>query len=268
MRRRLLIAVGMLVVIVAAAAAGAYLYARRSLPRTSGTIHVEGLSGPVEIVRDADAIPHIFASAKRDALFGLGYVHAQDRLWQMEFQRRIGHGMLSEVFGTATIPQDRFLRTVGFGRAARSAWERLPSDARSQIEAYVAGVNAFLASNPPLPPEFTLLRFKPAPWTGPDVMVWVKMMAWDLSANYSHELLRRDLLARVGPDRTAELMPPYPQNGLSILGATAGDRPEAGVERTSGSARQSGAREAGAASWSNAFARALGAAVSRSSAAP
>jgi penicillin G amidase len=209
-------------------------------------------------VRDADAIPHIFASAKHDALFGLGYVHAQDRLWQMEFQRRIGHGMLSEVFGAATIPQDRFLRTAGFGRAARSAWERLPSDARSQIEAYVAGVNAFLASDPPLPPEFTLLRFKPAPWTGPDVMVWVKMMAWDLSANYSHELLRRDLLARVGADRTAELMPPYPQNGLSILGASAGDRPEAGGERTSGSAKRSGMREASAASWSDAFAGALG----------
>ena len=196
----------------------------------SGAIHVEGLSGPVEIVRDADAIPHIFASAKRDAFFGLGYVHAQDRLWQMEFQRRIGHGMLSEVFGAATIPQDRFLRTVGFGRAARSAWERLPDDARRQIEAYVAGVNAFLATDPPLPPEFTLLRFKPAPWTGPDVLVWVKMMAWDLSANYSHELLRRDLLARVGPERTAELMPPYPQDGLSIL-----DRPA--VEQSHGSRR-------------------------------
>ena len=174
----------------------------------------------MEIVRDADAIPHIFASAKLDALFGLGYVHAQDRLWQMEFQRRIGHGRLSEVFGAATVPQDRFLRTVGFGRAARSAWERLPDDARRQIEAYVAGVNAFLATDPPLPPEFTLLRFKPEPWTGPDVLVWVKMMAWDLSANYSLELLRHDLLARVGPERTAELMPPYPQDGLSILDAT------------------------------------------------
>jgi penicillin amidase len=257
LRRRLLIAVGILAVIVAAVAAGAYLYVRRSLPRMSGTIHVEGLSGPVEIVRDADAIPHIFASAKRDAFFGLGYVHAQDRLWQMEFQRRIGHGTLSEVFGAATISQDRFLRTVGFGRAARSAWERLPAEARRQIEAYVAGVNAFLASDPPLPPEFTLLRYKPAPWTGPDVLVWVKMMAWDLSANYSHELLRRDLLARVGPDRMADLTPPYPQNGLSIVGAT-GETPDAGGERTSGSARRPERRTASAASWSSAFTEALG----------
>ena len=258
MRRRLLVAACILLVIVAAVAAGAYVYARRSLPQMSGTIHVEGLSGSIEIVRDADAIPHIFASAKRDALFGLGFVHAQDRLWQMEFQRRIGHGRLSEVFGAATTPQDRFLRTVGFGRAARSAWERLPDDARQQIEAYVAGVNAFLATNPPLPPEFTLLRFRPAPWTGPDVLVWVKMMAWDLSANYSHELLRRDLLARVGPDRTAELMPPYPQDGLSILTAPAARQSDAGAERTSAAVTRAGTRAAGADSWSGAFVRALG----------
>src|SRR5829696_1442801 len=255
----------MLVVILAAAGAGAYAYLRRSLPQTSGTVRVEGLSGPVEIVRDADAIPHIFATAKRDALFGLGFAHAQDRLWQMEFQRRIGHGTLSEVFGAATIAQDRFLRTAGFGRTARSAWERLPDDARAQIEAYIAGVNAFLASDPPLPPEFALLRFKPAPWTGPDVLVWVKMMAWDLSANYSHELLRHDLLARVGPQRTAELMPPYPPDGLSILTGPASDHPDAGGERTSDTVNPLPARTADAGNrfdfaqggWSGAFASAL-----------
>jgi penicillin amidase len=247
----LLIAGGMLVVIVAAVAIGAYAYARRSLPRFSGTIHVAGLSGSVEIVRDADAIPHIFAAAKLDALFGLGYVHAQDRLWQMEFQRRIGHGTLSEVFGAATIPQDRFLRTVGFGRAARSAWDRLPDDARRQIEAYIAGVNAFLAANPPLPPEFALLGFRPAPWTGADVLVWVKMMAWDLSANYSHELLRRDLLARVGPERTAELLPKYPDDALSIIEAG----PHA-PQHHAESPRQAPVSPASAA-WSAAFANAL-----------
>jgi penicillin amidase len=208
------------VVILAAVALGAYLYARRSLPIVDGTIEVTGLrafSGPVEIVRDADAVPHIFASTKLDALFGLGYAHAQDRLWQMEFQRRIGHGTLSEIFGEVTVPQDRFLRTVGFGRAARSAWDRLPQEARGQIDAYVEGVNAFLTARPSLPPEFALLRFEPQPWTGPDVVVWVKMMAWDLSANYSYELLRHDLLARLGPEQTAELLPPYPENGLSIV---------------------------------------------------
>jgi penicillin amidase len=219
MRRLVVRTLAAHLLILAVVAGGAYVYLRQSLPTTSGEIAVAGLSGPIEIIRDADAIPHIFASTRLDALYGLGYVHAQDRLWQMEFQRRIGHGRLSEVFGSATISQDRFLRTVGFGRAARSAWDRLPDAARRQVDAYVAGVNGFISTHHGrlLPPEFTLLRFEPEPFTGPDVLVWVKMMAWDLSANYSLELMRHDIAARVGVDRMADLLPPYPANGLSIV---------------------------------------------------
>jgi penicillin amidase len=208
------------VILLAVVAVGAaYVYARRSLPVLNGTFAVLGPSAPIDIVRDADAIPHVFASTKLDALFGLGYVHAQDRLWQMEFQRRIGFGRLSEVFGATTLPQDRFLRTVGFGRAARATWDRLPGPARRQVEAYVAGVNAFLADHhgSRLPPEFSLLRFEPEPWSGPDVVVWQKMVAWDLSGNYSLELLRHDILDKVGSERLSELMPPYARDGLSIL---------------------------------------------------
>lgn len=220
MRRLLVKGAAVLVVATALAAIGLYVYLRRSLPQTSGTVAVAGIHGPIDIVRDADAIPHVFASNKADALFGLGYVHAQDRLWQMEFQRRIGFGRLSEIFGTATIPQDRFLRTVGFGRAARAVWANMPQWAKDQIDAYVAGVNAFITTHhgSQLPPEFSLLRFEPEPWTGPDVAVWVKMMAWDLSANYSFELLRDDLVRAVGPERMAQLMPPYAVDGLSITG--------------------------------------------------
>lgn len=211
-----LVAIGAMLAISIAAAYG---LARRSLPQVEGALTVAGISSPVEIVRDADAIPHVFASTKRDAFFGLGYVHAQDRLWQMEFQRRIGNGRLSEIFGAAALPQDRFLRTVGFGRAARAAWAGLPAPAKDLVSAYLAGVNAFIAAHhgSALPPEFTLLRFEPEPFTGPDVLVWVKMMAWDLSGNYTYELLRHDLIGRVGNERAAELMPPYPKNGLSIL---------------------------------------------------
>ena len=212
----------MLVLVVAACAA--YVYLLRSLPTVAGTVEVSGISGAIEILRDADAIPHIFAATKHDALFGLGYVHAQDRLWQMEFQRRIGHGRLSEIFGSATIREDRFLRTVGFGRAARSAWNHLPQHGKDEIDAYVAGVNAFISSHhgSRLPPEFSLLQFEPEPWTGADVLAWVKMMAWDLSANYSTELLRRDLVAKVGGEGMQQLLPPYPPDGLSILPASSG----------------------------------------------
>ena len=228
MRRVIVRSLAALVLILVASAAGAYLYLRQSLPRLDGTVAVAGISGPIEIVRDADAIPHIVASNKLDAFFGLGYVHAQDRLWQMEFQRRIGFGRLSEVFGAVTVPQDRFLRTVGFGRAAQSAWAHLPDQARTQIEAYTAGVNAFIRTHHGrhLPPEFTILRFEPEPFTGADVLVWVKMMAWDLSANYALELMRHDLSAGVGEARMAELLPPYPEGGLNIVGG-AGASPAA-----------------------------------------
>src|SRR6476660_8911292 len=133
MRRMLIRLMAVLLLLAIVAAGAGYLYLRQSLPQMSGEIAVAGVSGPVDIVRDADAIPHIFASTKADALFGLGYVHAQDRLWQMEFQRRIGHGRLCEIFGPATIPQDRFLRTVGFARAAQAAWLALPERAREQV---------------------------------------------------------------------------------------------------------------------------------------
>jgi penicillin amidase len=219
MRRILARAAAAILAVLSAGGAGLYWYLTQSLPTTSGTITVPGIGGSIEIVRDVDAIPHISASTKADAFFGLGYVHAQDRLWQMEFQRRIGHARLSEIFGRATIPQDRFLRTLGVGRAAQSAWDHLPADIKQQVDAYVAGINAFIDSHRGrrLPPEFTLLRFEPEPFAGPDVLAWVKMMAWDLSANYSLELMRHDIEARVGPDRMAQLLPPYPADGLSIV---------------------------------------------------
>src|SRR5258705_13791991 len=172
--RLLKVAVAVLL-LTAIAAAGGYVYLRRSLPQVDGTVKVAGPSAPIEIIRDADAIPHIIAATKLDGLFGLGYVHAQDRLWQMEFQRRIGHGRLSEVLGAATLPQDRFLRTVGFGRAATAAWASTPDWAKQQVNAYVAGVNAFISTHhgAGLPPEFTLLRFETEPLTAGDVMVLV-----------------------------------------------------------------------------------------------
>ena len=221
MRRRLVKGSAIFVVCLAIAWGASCHYLGRSLPEIDGRISVTGLSSPVDIIRDSDAVPHIFAANVPDALFGLGYAHAQDRLWQMEFQRRVGHGRLSEIFGASAVSQDRFLRTVGFGRAARSAWERTPEWAKTQINAYVAGVNAFITTHhgARLPPEFTLLRFEPEPWSGVDVLVWVKMMAWDLSANYSFELLRDDLVRVVGMERMRQLMPPYPGDGLTILPA-------------------------------------------------
>ena len=222
--RILLWLVAILLIIALLAAAGGYVYLRQSLPETAGTLKAPGLAAPVDVVRDSDGVPHIYAQNENDALFGLGYVHAQDRLWQMELQRRIGRGTIAEALGDAAVPTDRFLRTLGVYRAAQSAYAALKPAPKALLDAYVNGINAFLQgkSGSDLPPEFTLTGTKLEPWNGADVLVWAKMMSWDLGGNYTSELLRADLIAQGGPERAAQLTPDYPDGSTVILPPAAG----------------------------------------------
>jgi len=212
----LLIILALLVVIPL----GGYFWLRTSLPLTSGTVRVAGLDGSVEIVRDRWGVPHIFGSTDHDAFFGLGYVHAQDRLWQMEMNRRIGAGRLSEILGEATLSVDKFQRTMGYYRTVATDYAALSERSQTALTAYAAGVNAWLAEGHTLPPEFLLLGFEPAPWQPYDSLVWEKMMSWDLGGDYDLELLRQQLVQAVGPERTAQLLPPYPADGVNILAAS------------------------------------------------
>jgi penicillin amidase len=168
-------------------------------------------------VRDQWGIPHIFAATDHDAFLALGYVHAQDRLWQMEMNRRIGAGRLSELLGEATLDIDKFQRTLGYYRAATSDYALLGERSRLALDAYAAGVNAWIAEGHLLPPEYLLLGAKPEPWTPIDSLVWEKMMSWDLGGDYEMELLRRQLGDALGPERAAQLLPGYPQDGVLIL---------------------------------------------------
>jgi len=215
-----------IVVLVAVLTALFFWRVRAPLPVTSGAVAVDGLRARVEIIRDIDDIPHIRANDEADALFGLGYVHAQERLWQMEFQRRVAQGRLAEVVGPEGLPADRLLRTIGLMRAAREAWPKIDGRSRALIEAYVAGVNAFLADHHGggLPVEFLLMRTSPEPWTGEDVVAWQKLMAFQLGANWRDELLRVPLAARVGDEGAGLLMPAYTPDGPVILPADAGQR--------------------------------------------
>ncbi|MCB0044214.1 MAG: penicillin acylase family protein [Caldilineaceae bacterium] len=200
--------------------AGGYFYLRTSLPKTTGTVQIARLEQPVEIIRDEYGVPHIFAATDHDAVMALGYVHAQDRMWQMEFQRRIGAGRLSEILGEATLSTDKFLRTLGPYRAAETAWPALSSDTQALLSAYADGVNAWLDEGHTLPPEFLILGVKPAPWTEMDSMVWAKMMAWDLGGDWDLEILRAALTQTLGPERAAQLLPAYPEDGIAILAAS------------------------------------------------
>ncbi len=213
--------VGVVLLLALVVAGVGYLYLRSSLPRVNGEIRVPGLAGPVEIVRDADAIPHIYAQSHEDAVFGLGFLHAQDRLWQMEFQRRVGSGRLSEVIGSTTLGTDRFIRTLGVRRAAESGVAAISPAARGLLEAYVAGVNAFLSQRKgALPVEFLLLGFEPEPFDIVDVAAWAKMMAWDLGDNWSDEILRAKLVAELQPDDVnamIKLLWPTNDDGATVV---------------------------------------------------
>ena len=200
-----------LALLVALAAAAGYAWLRQSLPQLEGTLTLSGLKAPVEIVRDRHGVPHIYAGSVEDAQFGLGFAHAQDRLWQMEMNRRIGSGRLSEALGAATLDADKFLRTLGVRRVAEATLKALSAEARGQLDAYTAGVNAFLAQRAgPLPPEFLLTGVSPEPWHSADSVAWIKMMAWDLGGNWRSELLRMRLAKKLSTAQIGEFLPPYP----------------------------------------------------------
>jgi penicillin amidase len=198
--------------VMAGAAVIAFIaLALSTFPRSSGTVKVAGIAAPVTIETDAHGVPTIRAASEPDALFGLGYVHARDRLWQVEYQRRIGAGRLAEILGPRLVETDRFLRTIGFRRAAESAWRALPAQQRRLLEAYTGGLNAYLASSWARPIEFRILRCPASPFEPVDVLTWAKLMAWDLAGNARNEIRRARFIRAVGPDRAAELLPPVPE---------------------------------------------------------
>lgn len=215
--RLLLIIVLSLVTAAALGAGGGYLWLRTGLPRTEGTLVLEGPLAPVEIRRDDKGIPHIRAADAHDAYFALGFVHAQDRLWQMDMMRRFGAGRLSEVVGARALDTDRLMRTLGVYRLAERAVDQLDDDTRASLAAYAQGINAFLATRRgALPPEFLALGYAPEPWRPADSVVWGKLMAMRLSGDWRGELLRARLAKRIGRDKVDALWPPDAGNSPTI----------------------------------------------------
>jgi penicillin amidase len=183
-----------------------------TLPSVSGVLTVPGLQATATVQRDTNGVIHVRAENEHDLFFAQGFVSAQDRLFQIEFQRRLGAGRLSERLGNATISLDRYFRTLGLRRAAELAWPTLTQQTRDGVVAFVDGVNAFLASQPPLPIEFSLLEYTRQdiePFTAIDVVQWSKVMAYDLSMNMHDELERFELAQNVSAERMAQFFPDY-----------------------------------------------------------
>ena len=203
--------------VVLALTAGGVLMAQmvNSLPRLDGELTLPGLGAPVQVNRDAADVLHVQAKSALDAWRALGFVHAQERGWQLEFNRRLMHGELSEILGPATLDTDKLMRTLGILQAARRQLQGLSSASRQALQAYSEGIAAAHASGMAgHSPEFLILGTKAGgqggqPWTPEDSVAWSLMMALDLGGNWGNEAARFSLSQVLSTEQLWQLMPPY-----------------------------------------------------------
>lgn len=216
-----------LLALLVAVSAGAYGFARRSLPQTSGELQLSGLQAMAAVYRDTWGVPHIEAGTNHDLYMAQGYVTAQDRLWQMDLNRRAAAGRLSEVLGEGQLDSDKYLRTLLLRRSAELSLQAYSPWAREVLDAYTAGVNAYIReaiAQGKLPIEFTILGYKPDPWTPVDSLSIGKLMAFDLGRDFVTDVWRYQAREILGDKLFQELLPVYPKDGLTIMkysGATA-----------------------------------------------
>jgi penicillin amidase len=232
--KRLLLSLLVLVLVIAAALGGAVFYLiRRPHPVVNGSATLPGLKGPVEIVRDVYGVPHIYADTPEDLFMAQGFVHAQDRFFQMEFWRRIGQGRIAELFGKGALTQDKYIRTLGWHRVVDEEVKQLSPDMRGILDNYAAGVNAYTSANAnKLGLEFSVLAlngasgWKPEPWTPANSLTWGKAMAFDLGDNADQELARAALIRQGGVALAEALMPPYQSDMPVITGDATANAPQ------------------------------------------
>ena len=209
-------AVVMLVVLALAAGGYGMVQMVHSLPRLDGQLRLPGLSAPVQVNRDSSDVLHIQAASAVDAWRALGFVHAQERGWQLEFNRRLMHGELSEILGPATLDTDKLMRTLGIMQAAQAQLAGLSPQSQLALQAYSEGIAAAHASGAAgQSPEFRLLQVKAGgqggqPWSPQDSVAWSLMMALDLGGNWGNEAARFSLLQVLSTEQLWQLMPPYP----------------------------------------------------------
>ena len=224
LRRFVLVVAGLLVFVLIFLGALGVAIVRRSFPQTSGELILPGLQAPVEVYRDEMGVPHIYARTSQDLFMAQGYIHAQDRFWQMDVWRHIGSGRLSEMFGESQINVDMFLRTLGWERIAREELAQADPEMRLALQAYADGVNAYLAEHKgaSLSLEYAVLKlinpqYTVEPWTPVNTLTWAKVMAWDLGGNLDEEITRAVLYKLLGPEQAEFLYPPYPEDHPVIV---------------------------------------------------
>ncbi|HEY2979948.1 MAG TPA: penicillin acylase family protein, partial [Anaerolineales bacterium] len=221
-----------LVIAILLGAGGAFYFrsylpgtvAPQSFPIIDGEVAADGLDSAVDIYRDRMGVAHVYASSLHDLFFAQGYVHAQDRFWQMDAWRHIGSGRLSEMFGSGQLETDAFLRTLGWRKTAEQEWDHMGPDSRAILQAYADGVNAYLKDHDgtALSLEYAILKlltpgYEIEPWEPVNSLTWGKAMAWDLRGNLGEEIERTILLKSLGAEHVDELFPAYPADHPLIV---------------------------------------------------
>ncbi|MDH6117993.1 penicillin amidase [Kitasatospora sp. GAS204A] len=257
-RRARLIVLVLVVLLVAGTGAGGW-YAvhtvQASLPQLSGTVKVPGLGSSVDVERDANGIPQVYADTPADLFKAQGYVQAQDRFWEMDVRRHITAGRLSEMFGAADVNADAFVRTMGWRNVAQQEYDtQLSPQTKQYLQAYSDGVNAWLSQHPggaSASLEYTLLGtvhsgYKPEQWTPVDSVAWLKAIAWNLSGNVQQEIDRSLLSQTFTPDQLAQLYPDYPYTRNGTIVPTGTVDAGGGYQPPAGSTNQSGTKQSAA----------------------
>ena len=185
-------------------------------PQREGRLIVEGLDAPIEILRDESGVPHCYAQSAADALFAMGFVHVQDRFWQMELFRRMAAGRLAEVVGPPGLPMDRLMRHVGLHRASRDAWAQAPDDVRRGVAPYLAGIRAAMDVTP-LPLEIRILDYEPEAWRPEHSVQGGKVLAFFLAPGWLEQIARARIVEAVGLDVLLAIDPRYPADGPVVV---------------------------------------------------
>lgn len=185
-------------------------YAFQSLPIYQGEAAVSGVKAPINLSRDKNGIVHIQAKSDSDAFFALGYAHAQDRLWQLEVQKRTAQGRLSEIFGKSSLEMDIWFRTLGLYHKAKASWPNLSIEARQSLKAYTNGINAWIDSQNQYPLEFTLLDLTPEHWQVYDSLAYSKLFALNLSKSMSQEITHQLASRQLNQKQMKAIFQTYP----------------------------------------------------------
>lgn len=224
--KRLLLKSGLFLVLVVLGFLLFFLgYFFLSKPKYSGKVSLEGLGEKVRVIIDTWGVPHIHAQNEKDLFFVCGYMHAKERMWQMDLMRRTGQGRLSELFGVDQVERDKFMRTLGLQEASRRDLDRISPQIKELLVAYSQGINTWMDTrNRVWPPEFLVLRYRPEPWNPLDSLMIKQVMALFLSSDFPSEAVRANLIYRVGPQRALQILeegleaPPFEPEKISLTG--------------------------------------------------